>query len=261
MRARTSLSAPERLLRSLGVDTPKGIDLDLVAYARGARVFRRPLEGAEAHIQGRDGEAAITVNVHSSHERQRYSLAHELGHWHHHRGQKLFCRGDEQSTWHKGKTDPERTADAYAADLLMPSYLFVPRAETVRRVEIETMRPLAKEFETSLTATVIRFVERGPFPAAVVWYDKDGAFGWKRLNHRLMGGNVRLPPRVHHDAKAFELLYGTCQASRGSAIRADTWLMEGRFSTHRLIESCVSVLDGVLVLLWFSDHRLIQALS
>ncbi len=260
MTSRPSLSAPERLLLSLGVSTPKEIDLDVIAYSRGAYVFRRPLEGAEAHIQGCGIEAVITVNSLSSCERQRYSLAHELGHWHYHRGQKLFCRGDELSTWHKGKSDPERAADAYAADLLMPSFLFVPRAEALRRAEINAVRSLANEFNTSLTASVIRLVERGPFPAIVAWYDSSGMFGWKRSNHRLMASDIRLASCLHQDTPAFELLYAARPSIRGVATRADAWLMRSRLREYQVVESSARVNDGVLILLWFHDHRLIDVL-
>lgn len=79
-----ALPPAERLLRGLGVTEARDIDLDLVAWERRAEVVYRPLKGAEAHIQGRGGTAVIIVNSLSPPERRRYSLAHELGHWHHH---------------------------------------------------------------------------------------------------------------------------------------------------------------------------------
>lgn len=53
----------------------------------------------------------------------RFSVAHELGHWHHHRRRSAVCLSDDIGNPAKGPLDPERVADGYAADLLMPRYL------------------------------------------------------------------------------------------------------------------------------------------
>ena len=251
------LSAAERLLRGLGVTAPQDIDLEVIAYGRGARVVYRPLQGAEAHIQGCGDRAVITVNALSSPERRRYSVAHELGHWHLHRRQRLFCRGDEALVWSLGKTNPERAADAYAADLLMPSYLFVPMAERARGADIDTVRELKKPFGTSLTSTAIRLVERGPFPALVAWFDKSGELKWHRPNHRLPPG-LRLRPRLHQDTAAFEVLYGGKVPGRSMGGRVDVWLLGGRLGMLQVTESSALVNEGVLVLLWFRDEHLLR---
>ncbi len=45
-----SYSAPERLLRSLGIERPEEIDLEAVAWSVGAKVKYRPLKSCEARI-------------------------------------------------------------------------------------------------------------------------------------------------------------------------------------------------------------------
>lgn len=260
MRQSAPLSAAERLLRSLGMDEPKDIDLDVIAYDRGARVVYRPLQGAEAHIQGYGNQAIITVNVLSPPARRRYSVAHELGHWHLHRGQQLSCRGDEASVWGLGKTNPERAADVYAADLLMPSYLFVPMTERARSADIDVVRELKKPFGTSLTSTAIRLVERGPFPALVAWFDKVGELRWHRPNHRLPWG-LRLQPQLHHGTAAFEMLYGGKLAGRSSSTRADAWLLGSQLGAFYVTESAALVNEGLLVVLWFRDARLLEIVA
>ena len=49
------------------------------------------LDGCDATIVGSARKAVIAVNSRSSPERRRFSIGHELGHWHHHRGRILFC--------------------------------------------------------------------------------------------------------------------------------------------------------------------------
>jgi hypothetical protein len=103
----------ERLLQELGVTEPSEIDLEAIAFHLGARVRYRPLDGCEARIIGSNDVAVITVNERSSYPRKRFSIAHELGHWCHHRGKALVCRAEEFRP--RDPTSPERIADAYAA--------------------------------------------------------------------------------------------------------------------------------------------------
>jgi Zn-dependent peptidase ImmA (M78 family) len=74
------LSSAERLLHDLGITEPKEIDLEAIAFHAGARVRRQPLDGCEARIVGHGDRAIITVNARSSYRRNRFSIAHELGH-------------------------------------------------------------------------------------------------------------------------------------------------------------------------------------
>jgi Zn-dependent peptidase ImmA (M78 family) len=89
------LTQAERLLQELGITEPDEIDLEVIAYYVGAGVRFRRLEGCEAHIVGTSDQAIITINDRSGFRRQRFSIAHELGHWQHHRGKALVCRVDE----------------------------------------------------------------------------------------------------------------------------------------------------------------------
>ena len=93
------LSPAERLLRLYGIVAPGQIDLEVIAFDQGVSVKRRPLTGCEARILGRGDRAIITVDNRQSKTRQRFSTAHELGHWHHHRGKTLACRSTDRKFW------------------------------------------------------------------------------------------------------------------------------------------------------------------
>jgi hypothetical protein len=86
------LRPAERLLLDLGIGKPQDIDLEAIAWALGAAVNYRPLDKCEAMIVGGDRRAIITVNSKSIPVRRRFSIAHELGHWHHHRGRMRSTR-------------------------------------------------------------------------------------------------------------------------------------------------------------------------
>jgi hypothetical protein len=166
------LSPAERLLQELGVTDPDEIELEAVAYHVNAHVRYRRLDGCEARIIGNGDRAIITVNANSAYPRKRFSIAHELGHWHHHRGKCLACRVEEFRP--RDALSPERTADSYAADLLMPYYLFRPLARQQGKLTFKAVAALADIFNTSRSATAIRLVESDYSPALLVCHGPKG---------------------------------------------------------------------------------------
>jgi hypothetical protein len=106
----------ETILKRLGITDPREIDLEAIAWHLGAHIRYRPLEHCEARIVGHADRAVITVNSRSGRRRKRFSIGHELGHWHHDRGRLLFCQA----------ADIGRAADRFASNLLMPEYLCEP---------------------------------------------------------------------------------------------------------------------------------------
>lgn len=167
-----ALTPAESILQSLGITDPKEIDLEAIAWIRGAAVNYRALKGCEARIVGSQRKAVISININSPPPRRRFSLAHELGHWHHHREQILFCDKTDIGNFAKSATDPERHADEFASDLILPSYLLAPRLKKIRRVTLESARELADDFSASLTATLIKVTLSNQFPIVIACYNK-----------------------------------------------------------------------------------------
>jgi hypothetical protein len=167
-------AATEQVLRELGITHPAEIDVDAIAWSLGARVKYRPLDGCEARITGHGDRAIISVNSRSSPQRRRFSVAHELGHWRYHRGRILVCRADEIGRAGHSYSPVERVADSYAAQLLMPPYLFDPIARSCPKATFQTVSQIANAFDTSVTATAIRLVEGRHFPAVLVCHGLGG---------------------------------------------------------------------------------------
>src|ERR1017187_10341105 len=84
-------TAPAALLDELGITGPSEIILEAIAYRCHATIVYEPLTGCEARILGNDKEAIVTVNSNAPRERQRFSAAHELGHWMRDRGKVAFA--------------------------------------------------------------------------------------------------------------------------------------------------------------------------
>ena len=176
-----SISPAERLLQRFGIDDPKDIDLEAIAWRVGAIVKYRPLDGCEAMIVGNDRNAIISVKSTSMAERRRFSIGHELGHWHHHRRKLLFCTGREIGCL-ESRVGPEQVADEFASDLLLPNYLFRPAARKIKRLNLKAVRDLATLFDASLSATLSKLATIDMFPIMVVRHAQDGRRWFGRPN-------------------------------------------------------------------------------
>lgn len=250
------MSRAEHLLQELGVTEPKEIDLEAIAFYLGARVRYRPLEGCEACIIGNADAAIISVNTRSSDRRKRFSIAHELGHWCHHRGRALVCRVDDYQP--RDTLSPERIADAFAADLLMPRYLFDPAAGGYPKLTLKAVTTLADMFDTSLTATAIRVVEGNYFPAFAVCHGMAGRKWFARAP--MVPG--RWFPRAELDADsfAFDVLHaGKPADANPRKIGADAWFDRWSAGTYEIHEQTVRTgTEEVLTLLLISNQNMLE---
>jgi Zn-dependent peptidase ImmA (M78 family) len=196
------------LKRSRGISELRAEDIDLeaIAWHLGAVVKYRHMDSADGTIVGSLSRAVIAINSSSIPTRQRFSLAHELGHWHHHRGRVLFCGPADIGNFVGGPLDPERQADAFASDLILPGYLVRPKISKLKKISLNHARELAEEFRASLTATLIKILNDNQFPILLVCHGKDRRLWFRRSSI--------IPewwfPRddLDVDTFAFEILHG-----------------------------------------------------
>ena len=83
----------------------------------------RPIDKCEATIVGSKARPSSPSTAAACPERRRFSLAHELGHWHHHRGRVLFCGKNDVCNFENDALNPERQADDFASDLILPTFM------------------------------------------------------------------------------------------------------------------------------------------
>lgn len=202
----SGVTAAERLLKGLGIVAAKEIDLDAIAWSMGAAVKYRHMDKADATIVGSQKRAVIAVNSSRIPTRRRFSLAHELGHWHHHRGRILFCGPSDIGSRASGPLNPERQADVFASDLILPGYLVLPTIAKMTKLNLASVREIAEEFKASLTATLMRILKENSFPMLLVCHGKDRRRWFRRADVVPTWWFPR--DDLDSDTFAFEILHG-----------------------------------------------------
>jgi hypothetical protein len=168
----------------------------------------------------------------------------------------FFCSVDAIETPRDGVVNPETLANAFAADLLMPRYLFGPRARA-GAVTVDAAEKLAGKFRCSLRAASIRLVQLAGRPAIVACYDRGGRRWFQRSPEV---PEAFWPVRdLQRASEAFDLLKGGARPgsrSRPSFAPADLWIDRRDAGDYGITEQSVVVEDGVVLsILWWKDER------
>ena len=251
-----ALRPAEKLLQDLGITDPAEIDLEAIAYHVGAEIRYRALQGCEARIVGVGDRAIITVNTNGTTARKRFSIAHELGHWCHHRGQCHACRAEDYRP--RSALSPERVADDYASDLLLPNYLFRDASKKAGKLSFRAIGSLAEIFSTSQTATAIRLVETDHTPALLICH---GPQGRKWFTQAPSVPRRWFPQQdLHADSFAFGVLFGSAaNDAMPRKVGADAWFDRREAERYELHEQTFRVgKDEILTLVILSDDRMLE---
>jgi Zn-dependent peptidase ImmA (M78 family) len=256
-----NITFAETLLQGYGITQPEDIDLEAIAFDQGATVKYRRLDSCEARIVGEANAAVISINNTSNSDRQRFSLAHELGHWIQHKGSVfLGCRRGDIGLHRSKQSKAEAEANSFASQILMPDYVIYPLAAK-QPLTLTTAEVLRKRFKTSLTATALKLVSIGHYPGMVVCY-KGGILDWA-IPGRDIPKLLRPVMALDEDSQAYALWKGSAQSELSQVLQsADTWIDCDEAEDHTLVESSALVADGVTVtLLWWKNESQIKSMT
>lgn len=244
------LAASRAFLERFGEDCGKR--LPEVLPEIGLKLHYRPCksyEGALLRIRGVPRGYIVLSSEVREVRRQRFTLAHEMGHYLLPDQQDLCqpCGKQQIESWDDALAKPERDANRFAAEILMPRSIVQPfLRDSPRFGHIEQ---IAEACATSLTASAYRYCELSSFRIAMVWsqerrvrwYKPSGEFvRWVRK------GNVR------EESYAFDAFEGRSVPTKFESVPASAWLFEmGLKPDARILEHSVPLpgYDGVLSLL------------
>lgn len=173
----SAISRAQEIVRLLFLEEPEDIDIAAVAVERGAFVKEESLKGADGRLTVLENRGMITVRADIPESgKKRFVIAHELGHFELHREKfaLLTCWEVDFYQWSQSKP-LEVEANHFASEILMPELIFNKRIKR-KRLSKDLLFSLASEFQTSLTATAIRWLAFETDYALVV--SKDSVITW-----------------------------------------------------------------------------------
>jgi Zn-dependent peptidase ImmA (M78 family) len=145
------------------------IPVERLARELGAQLRYEPFDGELSGLLFRE-EDKVIVGVNALHPktRQRFTIAHELGHLILHERDDLHIDRNYRVRWRDevashGVDTVEIAANAFAAELLMPAAMLKHDLEghTVDYEDDELVRQLADRYKVSLQAMIIRLTNLG----------------------------------------------------------------------------------------------------
>ena len=249
-RSRTMMQAGERdpaclLIQQLGINQASDIDLESIAQSVGVQVRVGFLESCEARLIGFRDRAIITVARNSDRRRRRFSIAHELGHWHHHRGRMTLCEVLDPSVTATRADPVEREADHYAANLLMPSHLFGASVQRRAHRTLGVISALSHEYRTSRIATMLRVIELNLWPCMMIVQDAQGRI-WSRRSSSFL---IKEPLKRALPHKVLTMSAKTQQVERPKHTAASDWFVGDASSSVRLTEQCCRAFGSAVLTL------------
>lgn len=166
VRRRPIRTLAKRLLKELNIKTAP-VDVEQVAANLGVAIRFEPAEDNLSGFLVRDiknHKAVIGVNETHSQVRQRFTIAHELGHFLLHEGEQLYVdRGvqinlrDEAAS--QGTILEEKEANLFAAELLMPAHFLKEDLADLDTLDLDRDIPkLAEHYKVSTQAMTFRLV-------------------------------------------------------------------------------------------------------
>lgn len=254
------LTPSEQLLQSLGITEPSEINVEAIAWDQGAEIKYRNLEGCEARILGVGNKAVISIDDRAIKRRKRFSIGHELGHWHHHRGKSFDCRSEDIGNYadFKVTSEVEKVADKYSANLLLPIYIFTDIARQYTQPTFETIFSIADAFDVSKTCTAIRYVEHGNFPCMLICYTQTGR-KWFRSRSKDIPRKLFPHGQLDHESEAFEVLFGAKNKTSRVIASGDTWFNWWKADRYEVWEETVQLVEGeTLTLLTWKNERMLE---
>lgn len=186
--------------------------------------------------------------------RRRFSIAHELGHFHipSHSGVSGFCKDSDLFASEGSATHQEWEANDFASELLMPQRLFTADAAE-RDMSIRSAIELADPgmYDVSLMAAGLRMVQTTRQPAALV-VSRNGRVSWtaKSENCRLwLPGSGDL---LHHDTMASAAYRRVETSEEPRPVPITAWADNGRLPPGELLESVYRIdsQEQIVSLLW-----------
>lgn len=243
----------EALIAQFCISDPRDIDMEAIALDAGVEVEYHQLSGCEATLVGVGDQAIATIKPSPISGRERFSIAHELGHWELHRGRSFRCRVDDPDDNLASDKALEKEADSFAAHLLMPSNLFLPAVKALGNPGFREIDGLAQQFDTSRLATCLRIADVNTLPVLLACYTQLGLRWFKAAAD--IPRRWWLKRQLDEDSFAHDLIFQGKQPGAARKQSASVWFDNDDADDYEVSEHCVQSKTGeVLVLIYLTTN-------
>lgn len=254
----TPAEAAEAIIEDLGITQISDLDMEAIAFDAGVEVVYEALTGCEATLVGFGDQAIATINPSAYRGRERFSVAHEVGHWKLHRGRSFRCRVEQVEENFASTVAFEKDADIFASHLLMPAQMFTEAVRPFGRPNFKQLGEVASAFDTSLTATALRLVGVDTLPVIVACYTRRGLRWHMAAKH--VPRRWYLRDQADEDSFTYDLLFSGKECRALGKQSADTWFTNDDASRYEVLEQCIPLRgEEVLVLLYLTDSKMLYA--
>ena len=237
-----------KIIEKYGISSSEHIRLEDIAFDLGVDIIEGALRGAAASLVKFGKYATIRVSNNSSYEnRNRFSIAHELGHFVLNHGTSIqrVCSDEDMMNWYKKSEETE--ANFFAGELILPKNLIIKKCD-VAEVDFRPIKQISNEFRASLTATAIRFVRFCPERCAVV-FSKDAKIKWFYGSENWYPF-IPIGSKLDERTDASDFFKGKILPDEPLEVDADAWVDED--GLDEIVEHSVGskFLNFVLTILW-----------
>lgn len=207
--------------------------LEKIVWARRAQVIYEPLEGSEARLLSVPGKRSIITisSTETYRPRQRFSIAHELGHLELHRQElnSISCATQSISPFTTNQSDIESQANQFASYFLLPDR-FIRLIFEFQDPSFDLIEETASQFEVSLTAAGSRYMQYVEEPIAFVISRRGRIIRF--VPSQLFTESdlfIRVNDGVERDTTADRLARGQTIRRGWYSVPANAWLRDGGF--------------------------------
>lgn len=247
----------EALIADLGISSPEELDVEAIAFDSQVEVVYEAMTGCEASLVGYRDRAIATINPSGVRGRERFSVAHELGHWHLHRGRSFKCRVDDPSANLSSERALEKEADSFAAHLLMPGPMFNPVVASFGKPTFQQLTRVAGDFETSVIATTLRLANINTLPVVVACYGREGR-RWG-MPARDVPKRWFLKEKLDEDSFTYDLLHHGKECRGLHKQPADVWFENDDAGEYEVQEQCIRSTAGTALVLLYLESSMLEA--
>jgi len=246
--------AAYQLTRTFCLDTPGPVPVEDIAMDAGILCLEAKLTGCLARLV-RQGDKGI-IRTHSGIKevgRKRFAIAHELGHWflHAEESQYFICTAEQMRDYKGSPIEVE--ANLFASELLMPAALFRPLVQKAEP-SLESIKDLSGVFQTSLTATGMKFVDSSNHECILI-LSKSKTVTWSKQREHRSGLRIEKGMPLSINSLAYHATTGVPDL-KPEVVEAEAWIAENYYGREIEVTEQSWALDGydsVLTLLIVVD--------